>query len=429
VQISVNKFYIYLFCLIILSSCGIVKKDIDEQNTKAKIIFKKPEPIKQELNQNLKINLTQLIKGEPFLRNNSNNIGNIDFNTSFNKTSSYKFSNIKNFIFNQPELLFTNNKNIIFFDGKGSIFKIDKNLKELWKVNHYKKKEKKLNPIMYFAQADNNLVIADSLSKIYLINLINGDLIWSIENNIGFNSNIKIFNDRFMVIDLNNTIRCFSIKDGKELWNYSSENPFIKSKKKLSLVIKGEIVYFINNIGDITALNIINGSLFWQTPTQSNTIYNDAFTLENSDLVFANNSIYFSNNKNEFFSIDSQSGIVRWKQTINSSLTPVIIENFVFSVSKEGYLFVIDDQKGDVIRINYILKNIKNKKNQIEPSGFIIARNKIYLSLNNGRLIKTDVTTGSNVNIFKLGNSKISRPNIFDSKMYLLKDNTIIKAN
>jgi len=429
VQISVSKFYIYLFFLIILSSCGIVKKDIDEQNTKAKIIFKKPEPIKQELNQNLKINLTQLIKGEPFLRNNSNNIGNIDFNTSFNKTSSYKFSNIKNFIFNQPELLFTNNKNIIFFDGKGSIFKIDKNLKELWKVNHYKKKEKKLNPIMYFAQTDNNLVIADNLSKIYLINLINGDLIWSIENNIGFNSNIKIFNDRFMVVDLNNTIRCFSIKDGKELWNYSSENPFIKSKKKLSLVIKGEIVFFINNIGDVTALNIINGSLFWQTPTQSNTIYNDAFTLENSDLVFSNNSIYFSNNKNEFFSLDAQSGIVRWKQTINSSLTPVIIENFVFSVSKEGYLFVIDDQKGDVIRINYILKNIKNKKNQIEPSGFIIARNKIYLSLNNGRLIKTDVATGSNVNIFKLGNSKISRPNIFDSKMYLLKDNAIIRAN
>ena len=428
-QISVSKFYIYLFFLIILSSCGIVKKDIDEQNTKAKIIFKKPEPIKQELNQNLKINLTQLIKGEPFLRNNSNNIGNIDFNTSFNKTSSYKFSNIKNFIFNQPELLFTNNKNIIFFDGKGSIFKIDKNLKELWKVNHYKKKEKKLNPIMYFAQTDNNLVIADNLSKIYLINLINGDLIWSIENNIGFNSNIKIFNDRFMVVDLNNTIRCFSIKDGKELWNYSSENPFIKSKKKLSLVIKGEIVFFINNIGDVTALNIINGSLFWQTPTQSNTIYNDAFTLENSDLVFSNNSIYFSNNKNEFFSLDAQSGIVRWKQTINSSLTPVIIENFVFSVSKEGYLFVIDDQKGDVIRINYILKNIKNKKNQIEPSGFIIARNKIYLSLNNGRLIKTDVATGSNVNIFKLGNSKISRPNIFDSKMYLLKDNAIIRAN
>ena len=68
-------------------------------------------------------------------------------------------------------------------------------------------------------------------------------------------------------------IRCFSTKDGKEIWNFKTENPFIKSQKKLSLVIKGELVFFINSIGDLTALNINNGSLYWQTPTQSNIIY------------------------------------------------------------------------------------------------------------------------------------------------------------
>ena len=31
--------------------------------------------------------------------------------------------------------------------------------------------------------------------------------------------------------------KCYSIKDGSELWNFMTENPFIKSKKKLSLVI------------------------------------------------------------------------------------------------------------------------------------------------------------------------------------------------
>ena len=76
-----------------------------------------------------------------------------------------------------------------------------------------------------------------------------------------------------------------------------------------------------------------------------------------------------------------------------------------------------------------MLKNIKNKKNKVKPSGFIIARNKIYLSLNNGRLIKSDVATGKEENIFKLGNSKILRPSIFSDKMYLLKNNAIIKTN
>jgi len=425
----VNKFFLYLFLLLILSSCGISNKEVEDQNENSKIIFEKSKPIEKELNSNLKIKLNKLTKGETFLGNNTNSVGNINFETNFNKTLSYKFSAIKEFNFNQPELIFTNDESIVFFDGKGSIFKINKDLKEIWKVNHYTKKEKKLKPIIYFAQADKKIIVADNLSKIYLINLNDGNLIKSIESSTGFNSNIKVSNDKFFVVDFENTIRCFSTKDGLELWNFDTENPFIKSKKKLSLVIKGELLFFINNIGDLTALNINNGNLFWQTPTQNNIIYQDAFTLENSDLVFANDSIYFSNNKNELFSIDARTGIVNWKQTVNSSLTPTIIENLVFAVSNEGYLFIIDNKKGNIIRITNMLKNIKNKKNKIKPSGFVIARNKIYLSLNNGRLIKADVTTGIEENVFKISNSKILRPKIFGDKMYLLKNNAIIKTD
>ena len=423
-----NKFFLYLL-LLTLSSCGLGDKKIEEQDKNSKIIFEKSKPIIKELNSDLKIKLNKLTKGEVFLANNTNNIGNINFETDFKKTSSYKFSSIKEFNFNQPELIFTNDNSIVFFNGKGSIFKINKDLKEVWKVNYYTKKEKKLNPIIYFAQVDNKLIAADNLSKVYLINLENGNLINTIENNAGFNSNIKVSNDKFLIVDLNNTIRCFSSNKGNEIWNFDTENPFIKSKKKLSLIIKGELVFFINSIGDITALNINTGSVFWQTPTQSNLIYQEAFTLENSDLVFANDSIYFSNNKNELFSIDARTGIVNWKQTVNSTLEPIIIENLVFSVSREGYLFVIDNKRGNIIRITNMLKNIKNKKNEIKPSGFIIARNKIYLSLNNGRVIKSDVTTGIEENIYKLSGSKLLRPKIFGENMYLLKNNAIIKTH
>ena len=411
-----------------LSGCGLGKKEVVENNKNSKIIFEKSKPITKELNPNLKIKLTKLIKGEVILGNNTNNTGNINFETNFSKTSNYKFASIKEFDFNQPELIFTEDESIVFFDGKGSIFKINKDLKEIWKVNHYTKREKKLKPIIFFSQTKNRLIAADNLSKVYLIDLKNGNLIKSIESNAGFNSNIKIYNDKFLIVDLNNTIRCFSSIDGKEIWNFETENPFIKSIKKLSLITKGELVFFINNIGDLTAVNINNGSLFWQTPTQSNVIYQDAFTLENSDLVFANDSIYFSNNKNEIFSIDARTGIVNWKQTVNSSLTPTIIENFIFSVSEEGYLFVLENKTGNIIRITDMLKNIKDKKNKIKPTGFVIARNIMYLSLNNGRLIKANVSTGEELSIHKLSGSKILRPNIFNGHMYILKNNAIIKT-
>ena len=412
-----------------ISSCGIGNKDIEKKSENLKTIFEKTKPIKEELNPSLKVKLNKLKKGEVFIGNNTNNLGNVNFQTNFKKVSSYKFSSIEEFNFNQPELSFTNDESIIFFDGKGSIFKINKDLKEIWKVNYYTKKEKKLKPIIYLAQSDKKLIAADNLSRINLINLKDGSLIKSIESNTGFNSNIKVFKERFFIVDFDNIIRCYSTKDGSELWNFITENPFIKSKKKLSLIIKGELVFFINSIGDLTALNINNGSLYWQTPTQSNLIYQDAFTLENSDLVFANDSIYFSNNKNELFSVDARTGTVNWKQTVNSSLTPVIVENLIITVSNNGYLFVIDEEKGNIIRITNILKNIKNKKNKINPVGFIIARNKIYLSLSNGKLIKADLTTGIEESIYKISNSKILRPNVFYDKMYILKHNAIIKTN
>ena len=423
-----NKFFIYL-SLLLITSCGLSNSELENQNESSKIIFEKSKTIEEEFNSNLKIKLNKLSKGEIFLGNNINNSGNINFDTSFKKTSSYKFSAIKDFNFNQPEILFTNDHSVVFFDGKGSIFKLNKDLKEIWKINHYTKKEKKLRPIIYFAQFNEKIIAADNLSTINLINLNNGSLIKSIESNTGFNSNIKVSNNKFFIIDFENKIRCFSTIDGSELWNFETENPFIKSKKKLSLITLGELVFFINNLGDLTALNINNGSLFWQTPTQSNVIYQDAFTLENSDLVFANDSIYFSNNKNELFSINARTGTVNWKQTVNSSLTPTIVDKFIFSISNEGYLFVIDSEKGNIIRITNMLKNIKNKNNKIKPSGFVIARNKIYLSLNNGKLIKADATSGIQESIYKFGGSKLLRPNVFKNNMYILKNNAIIKSD
>ncbi len=422
-----NKAIKYIIILFFLSNCSFYNKNKVKDENQIDI-FKKIQPIKKEFNQQLKIKKFSLFKQKSFINNNTNNNGNVDFTTNFKKISNYKITKIKKFNSNQPELFFTNDENIVFFNGKGTIFKLSSDLKEIWKINNYNKKEKKLNPILYFAQIDKKLIINDNLSKMYSINLDDGKVVWSKYGSSSFNSNIKVFNDKFLTVDFDNVIRAISSKDGKEIWNFKTENSFIKSQKKLSIILKDEIVFFINNLGDVTALDVNNGSLVWQTPTQSNLIYQNAFSLENSDLVFENNTIYFSNNKNEFFSIDARNGIIKWTQSINSSLRPSIIENLIFSVSNEGYLFVIDDKTGNILRITDILKNFKNR-DQIKPTGFIHGKHKLFVSLSNGRLLTIDSSTGALEEINKIHVSKISRPFVFKNSMFLIKDNGISKIN
>ncbi len=283
---------------------------------------------------------------------------------------------------------------------------------------------------MYFAANEQTLIVVDSISKYYAINLNNGQLIWSKNNIAPFNSQVKIFNDKFFVVDFENILRCFSIKDGKEIWNFKTEKSFIKSPQKLSLIINNNRVIFVNTLGDVSSININNGNLMWQTPTQSSDIYENYFLLKNSDLIYEKNTIYFSNNQNEFFAIDQRNGVIKWKQNLNSNLRPTYADNILFTVTLEGYLAVIDSRNGNIVRMTNIINKIKNyKKENIKPIGFIVSQDKIYLSLSNGRLIVIETLTGKPIDIIKIDNEKISRPYVLNNNMFIIRDNAILKLN
>ena len=91
---------------------------------------------------------------------------------------------------------------------------------------------------------------------------------------------------------------------------------------------------------------------------------------------------------------------------------------------------MLDSRNGNIARMTNVLKQIKNfKKKNIKPVGFIVANDKIYLSLNNGRLIIIETLTGKSLDIVKIDNQKISRPYILNNEMFIVRDNAIIKLN
>ncbi len=170
--------------------------------------------------------------------------------------------------------------------------------------------------------------------------------------------------------------------------------------------------------------------MVWQTPTQSSAIYENYFSLKNSDLIAENDNIYFSNNQNEFFAIDEKNGVVKWKQNLNSNLRPTFVDGLVFTITLEGYLAVIDSRNGNILRMTSIMNQIKKfKKKNIKPIGFILTKDKIFLSLNNGRLIVVEILNGKVLDIIKIDNEKISRPYVLNNHMFIVRDNAILKLN
>ena len=435
-----------------IKKCKLVKKEeietdgqVKECKTKffikrcevvegAKEIFAEEKVITSEFNPNKKISLYGKPINKSFFNNYDNNNGWINYDGNLKKISKLKFSKIDNFDQYNPVIIF-DKENVIFFDNKGSIIKFDNNSKLVWKKNYYKKYEKKLNPVLLFANNKNTLIVADNISKYYALDINSGKLLWQKNNLAPFNSQVKIYKDKFFVIDLQNTLRCFSIKDGSEIWNVETDNSLIRSQKKLSMVIINEKIYFNNSQGDISAVDINKGELLWQRPTQSSLLVDDGFFLKNSDLIADLDSLYFSNNKNQFFSIDMNTGSLNWEKKINSNIRPTLVNDYLFTVSLEGYLIILEKKSGNLIRSTNVFKNFNfffdevEQTAKIKPAGFIMGTNNIYLTTSNGRLIVIDIVTGVATSVLKIDKSRISRPFILNQILFIIKDNSIIKLN
>ena len=431
-----NRLIILILSLLLLNHCSSneklriwksKEKNLDN-NKNIKKLFSDKKKIITEFNQELKLDLSKIRINE-IIVDNQNNFGALNYDGLNKKVGSYKFSKMEGSSQINYKPIFLDD-GLIFFDKKGNITRYDSNNKIIWRVNHYSKSEKKMSPKLYFVLDNHNLLITDSVAKYYSINIKNGELNWLNIGDYSFNSEIKIADNKFFAIDFKNTLRCYNIVDGEECWNLPTEESFTIPNSKFSLIIIDGIVVFSNSIGDITAVDIETGLITWQLPTQSSSIINETYSFKVSKLVSDNRSIYFSNNKNQFYSVDVRTGTINWINEINSNLTPIVSGNLIFTVSNEGFLYVIEKNNGNIIRVTNLYKNYKEKKRaNIKPIGFVIGKTNLYLSNDNGKLIVVDLITGSATNTIKISNSFVSEPFIFNKNLFIIKNGSIIQYN
>ena len=431
-----NKFIFTCVVLFFLNNCSFNENSRIWKNKENKIVSNKKitkvfaeENISvSEFNRDLKLDLSS-IKINNKKNENQNNLGLQNYKGELAKIGNFKFSKLEEINQLDFEPIFLKN-GIIFFDKKGSIIRYDNNQKVIWKKNHYSKAEKKLKPKLNFLVDGQNLLVTDSIAKYYSVNISTGELNWSKNNDYPFNSNIKKHKDKIFVIDYKNTLRCFKIKDGSECWNLQTEDSFTISNIKYSLIILNDNVIFNNSIGDITAVDIETGLITWQLPTQSSSIINETYNFKTSKLVSDGNSVFFSNNKNQFYSIDLKTGTTNWINEVNSNVKPILVGNLIFTISNEGYLYLIDKNKGNVVRITDLFLNYKDKKRKnIYPIGFVIGDKNVFLTNSDGKMIIAGIEDGKIIKIEKVSGGLVSEPFIFNNNLYVVRNGSIVQYN
>ena len=433
-------FFFWVFVFLIITNCSFdTKSGIwtgDKKIVEEKEVFiridEESKIIKEEINSKLIINIKEgsLNKNWFFSDVNlKNNIPHLLFNGSLKNISKFKFKKSANFEFYSPEILLSE-KYIIFYDNNGFLVKYNSNKEILWKTRISNKKQQKSITSISLALLENIIYGSDNLGKYFALDLNTGKLKWEKKHINFFNSQIKVKNKKIFLVDIDDNLICLSTIDGNLLWHFETESSLIKTTKKASIIISEKYAVFVNSRGTLSKLNLDTGYLVWQLQTQNTLINNETNFLKNSELVYSNNELFLSNNKNGFYSIDFKTGTINWKQKINSSIRPIILDSLVLTINDDGYLIAIDANNGNIVRATYLLDKFnKRKKKKLLFESFVVASKKAYITTNRGYILICSISNGKVDKIFRLGNSKLSQPFVANNRLYIVKNNSISVLN
>ena len=433
------KFIIIFFLIIILQSCSFdnksgiwsnVSEPIKKQNSAFKDfksfstikekIFQKQKPLDKNFTFNI-LNGKIITEWKDEFLSESNLKENFVYkNTNQNYSKSRKVSRSKL----NNDLLYENNI-AIFTDIKGNIITYSlKDKSNLKKFNFYKKRFKYIKKDLNIVVEEGTIFVSDNIGYLYAYNHKSDKILWAKKFKVPFRSNIKFKDQKIFTADQNNNLFIINATNGEIIKQIPTEEMLVKNNYKNNIAINNDNLFFLNTFGSIYSLNLTTLKVNWFLNI------NSTLSTDLSNLFFAKpikifkDKLIIMTNKN-LQVLDSRTGLNIFKLPIKAQTETIINNDYIFFVTKDNLLISLDLNTGYVIYSKNIgeeiIKNINLKKNKLKIKFIDFVNSKIYLYLENSKIVKLDVY-GQIRNIQKLPKKIYSRPIFIDSKILYISD-------
>lgn len=365
-----------------------------------------------------------------------------EFYKNSNNTENFSYKNINELIFKSKKLskynidkkILFDGRNIIVTDKNGNIIFYNVNQQEIiFKFNFYKKKLKKIEKNLKIILDKNIIYVADNLGYLYALDYDNKKLLWALNYKKPFRSNLKVFKDKLLLADQDNSIYIINKINGNKIKIIPTEEVTLKNNFINSLALDDENLLYLNTFGSLYSLNSNENRFNWFINLNQSLDLNSSNLFLSNPLVQFKNSIVVSTDP-YLYIVNKFNGSTKIKKSLSSSVKPIGIHDKLFLITKNDLLVCIDIDTGKINysadinqKISFFL-NSKNRKS-IQIKSMSIVNNNIYIFLKNSYLVKFSMS-GKILNIDKLPYTLNSFP-IFinDSILYLNNKNRLVIVN
>ncbi len=433
------KLFYSLIILFLLNNCsfdnktGIWKNDKENLKKDDSLFkeFKTISTLKDSFNEIIILDKKNKIKI-------SAPINNLEWNDIFynfnNNLNNFKYENKNQIITISKKLsrskineniLFSNNY-LIANDEKGNIiiYSVQEN-KIIIKFNFYKKKIKNINKKINLIVEENVIYASDNIGYLYALNKKTGQLIWAKNYKVPFRSNLKIIDNKLITSSQNNDLYFFDKKNGDLIKFIPTEETVVKNQFINNLSVTGEKnLLFLNTYGSLYSIDVKTMKIIWFINLNQSTDINPSNLFMSNEIVNYSGKILIASNNN-FFIIDKKTGSIERKFSFSTLMKPIINKNYVFLITKNNFLILLDLNTNKILYSSDIDNQISNfldiKKKKSAIKSFMLINNEIFIFLKNSYLLSFQ-SSGMIKSIKKLPVKINSTPIIIDKFIYFLNN-------
>ena len=440
------KIFLISFVFVILLSCsfdkksgiwkndsnvGIENNDVYSQFEDLIIVnspFKNEIKIKDGFKFNIPVSYSNLEWTDIFYNqyNNSKNFKFSELNQKTFRSGKTTRHKIDNYILYE-------NDNVILTDQSGDINVYSlSNKKKILNFNFYKKKYKKNLKILNIIVEKNIIYVSDNLGYLYSLDYYNKKILWAKNFKIPFRSNLKIFKDKLILSNQNNHLYFINKNNGNILKLIPTEETVVKNKFINNISLDNESTFFLNTFGSLYSLDNNKMQINWFINLNQNSNINPSDLFLGNKIVNTKDKIIVSTNYFTYI-IDNNTGSILYKKKFSSLIKPLIINNYLFLISKNNFLISLNLNTGKIIYSYDINKKISEfldtKKKRAEFKSILMLNGKIFIFLKNSYVIVFELN-GNIEKIVKLPFKMNSAPILVqDSLIFLDFNNKISVVN
>ena len=358
----------------------------------------------------------------------------------YNQTNNYKnikYKNLNQLIFKSKKIsknkvnnfVLFNNNNLITSDHKGNviIFSINKN-KIIYKFNFYKKEFKKIKKSLNLTLEKNIIYISDNIGFLYALDYEKKKVLWAKNYKIPFRSNLKLSGKTLVASDQNNNLFFINKNSGDILKLVPTEETIIKNDFINNLSSNALSLFFLNTYGSLYSINNKTFQINWFINLNQSIDLNPTNLFTGNQIVNYKDKILVSSNEYTYV-FNSINGSPIYKKNFSSQIKPVILDDYIFLITKNNLLISMNLNNGKILYsydINESIADFLNiKKKSAQFKNIMIINSKIFIFLNNSYLLKFNLK-GSIEDVVKLPSKIKSQPIFIDeSLIYLDSKNKI----